>query len=232
MSTQWILSWSVLAKYESESYITTDGQLVNLSSDKAPIWGLRPDFYWDTVEGFWCGVLYLARGRECLKIVAVPRQRSHFRVRVPWDSWPYFTVSDSRLPFSSPRTTRRDMVEVIDPTSTRGKQIWELLYDWRLTANRLVLVPSPLRLRVRIFFSIEHLRSLSLYNILSDERMDLSFIIVAGSHQNIDSRVRVRWNSRQYFTVSDWRRPFLSPPTTRRVTMEVFDPNSIRDYPS
>jgi hypothetical protein len=26
------------------------------------------------------------------------RQRSHSRVRVPWDSLPYFTVSDSRLP--------------------------------------------------------------------------------------------------------------------------------------
>jgi hypothetical protein len=34
-------------------------------------------------------------------------------------SWPYFTVSDSRLPFSSPPTTRRVTVEVFDPTSTR-----------------------------------------------------------------------------------------------------------------
>jgi hypothetical protein len=31
-------------------------------------------------------------------IAAVPRQLSHSRVRVPRDSWPYFTVSDSRLP--------------------------------------------------------------------------------------------------------------------------------------
>jgi hypothetical protein len=30
---------------------------------------------------------------------AVPRQRSLSRVRVPWDSWPYFTVSDFILPF-------------------------------------------------------------------------------------------------------------------------------------
>jgi hypothetical protein len=29
---------------------------------------------------------------------ADPRQRSHSWVRVPQDSWPYFTVSDSRLP--------------------------------------------------------------------------------------------------------------------------------------
>jgi hypothetical protein len=37
----------------------------------------------------------------------------------PWDSRPYFTVSDLRLPFSSPPTTRRVTVEVFDPVSTR-----------------------------------------------------------------------------------------------------------------
>jgi hypothetical protein len=47
-------------------------------------------------------------------IAADPRQRSHSRVRVPWDSRPHFTGSDSRLPFSSPPTTRRATVEV-DP---------------------------------------------------------------------------------------------------------------------
>jgi hypothetical protein len=31
------------------------------------------------------------------KIAGGPRQRSHSQVRVPRDSWPYFTVSDSRL---------------------------------------------------------------------------------------------------------------------------------------
>jgi hypothetical protein len=31
-------------------------------------------------------------------IAAGSRQRSHSWVRVPWDSWPYFTVSNSRLP--------------------------------------------------------------------------------------------------------------------------------------
>jgi hypothetical protein len=29
---------------------------------------------------------------------AGPRQRGHSRARVPWDSWPYFIVSDSSLP--------------------------------------------------------------------------------------------------------------------------------------
>jgi hypothetical protein len=53
-------------------------------------------------------------------IAADPRQRSYFRVRVPWDSRPYFTDSDSRLPFSLPPTTRMATVEVFDPASTRG----------------------------------------------------------------------------------------------------------------
>jgi hypothetical protein len=38
-------------------------------------------------------------------------------------SRPYFTVSDLRLPFSSPPTTRRVTVEVFDPASTRVKII-------------------------------------------------------------------------------------------------------------
>jgi hypothetical protein len=33
-------------------------------------------------------------------IAVGPRQRSHSGVRVPRDSWPYFTVSDSRHPQS------------------------------------------------------------------------------------------------------------------------------------
>jgi hypothetical protein len=73
-------------------------------------------------------------------VTAGPRQRNHSRVRVPRDSWPYFTVSDSRLPpslyppgtgwpsytprhwvpFSSPRSTRRDTEELFEPASTRG----------------------------------------------------------------------------------------------------------------
>jgi hypothetical protein len=77
-----------------------------------------------------------------------PRQRSHSQVRVPWDSWTYFTVSDSRLPqpggdrspylyppgtwwasytprqcvpFSSPPTTLKATVEVFEPASTRAR---------------------------------------------------------------------------------------------------------------
>jgi hypothetical protein len=53
------------------------------------------------------GVLSDERTVLSFAIATGPRQRSHSRVRVPWDSRPYFTVSDSRLPFSSPPMTRR-----------------------------------------------------------------------------------------------------------------------------
>jgi hypothetical protein len=66
----------------------------------------------------WYGTLSDERTGLPFKIAAGPRQRSHFRVLVPRDSWPYFTVSDSRLPFSSPPTTRRATVEVFEPAST------------------------------------------------------------------------------------------------------------------
>jgi hypothetical protein len=43
---------SLLNSAESESYVTTDGQPASLSWNKAPIWGLRPDFcYCQTVVG-------------------------------------------------------------------------------------------------------------------------------------------------------------------------------------
>jgi hypothetical protein len=69
---------------------------------------------------------------------------------------------------------------------------------------------------------------LFLWGALSDERRGLSFIIAAGPRQRRHSQVRVPWDSRPYFTVSDLRLPFSSPPTTRRVTVEVFDPASTR----
>jgi hypothetical protein len=59
-------------------------------------------------------------------IAAGPRQRSHLRVRVPWHSRPYFTVSDSRLPFLSPPTTRRAAVEVFDPPGRWTKSKYHL----------------------------------------------------------------------------------------------------------
>jgi hypothetical protein len=119
MTYDWIieLSWTELNPrmtaplrmrwVESESYITTDGPSPRLSWNKAHIWCLRPDFYYcQTVAVLlMSGALSDERTGLSLKIAAGPRQRSHSRVRVPWDSRPYFTVSDSRLSILSPPTT-------------------------------------------------------------------------------------------------------------------------------
>jgi hypothetical protein len=96
------------------SYLTTDGQLASLSWSKAPIWGLRPDLYY-----LW-GALSDERTGLSFIYAAGPCQRNFSRVQVPWDSRPYFTVSELRLPFSSPPTTRRVTVEVFHPASKRG----------------------------------------------------------------------------------------------------------------
>jgi hypothetical protein len=58
------IGWpSYTPRSESESYITTDGQSASLSWNKAPIWGLRPDFYYCQLWFCWCGALSLTRGR-------------------------------------------------------------------------------------------------------------------------------------------------------------------------
>jgi hypothetical protein len=67
-----------------------------------------------------------------------------------------------------------------------------------------------------------------MWGAVSDERAGLSFTIAAGARQCSHSRVRVPWDSRPYFIVSDLRLPFSSDPTTSRDTVEVFDPVSTR----
>jgi hypothetical protein len=63
-----------------------------------------------------------------------------------------------------------------------------------------------------------------MWGSVSDERTGLSFTIAAGPRHRSHSRVRVQWHSRPYFTVSDSRLSFTSPPTTLRATVEVFYP--------
>jgi hypothetical protein len=65
---------------------------------------------------------------------------------------------------------------------------------------------------------------LSLWGSHSDQRTGLSFVYAAGPRQRSLSWVRVTWDSRPYFTVSDLRLPFSSPPTTRRVTVRYSAP--------
>jgi hypothetical protein len=106
----------------------------------------------------------------------------------------------------------------------------------------LILPPTvsrPVCLRIKhpsgaydqIFVTVKTIACLLMWSALSDEKTGLSFTIAAGPRQRSHSSVRVPWDLRPYFTVSDLRLSFSSPPTTRRVTVEVFDPASARDCP-
>jgi hypothetical protein len=121
-----------LLRVEPSLTVTIDGPSTRLSWNKAPVWGLRPDFYYcQTVARLSIlGALCEERTGLSFTIVAGPRQCSHSRVRVLWDLRSYFTDSDSRLSISSPSTTRRATVEVFDPTSTR---------EWLLRINYLFM---------------------------------------------------------------------------------------------
>jgi hypothetical protein len=97
--------------------------------------------------------------------------------------------------------------------------------DGRSISKSWCRTPSGAHDQIFISFTVT---VLFLWGALSDERTGLSFVYAAGPRQRSLSRVRVPWNSRPYFTVSVLRLPFSSPPTTRRVTVEVFDPASTR----
>jgi hypothetical protein len=68
-------------------------------------------FLWGTLSDERTGLYFVYAAGSC--------QRSPSWVRFPWDSRQYFTVSDVRLPFSSPTTTCRVTVEVLESASTR-----------------------------------------------------------------------------------------------------------------
>jgi hypothetical protein len=109
---------------QSQSHIATGGQSVSKSWCRAPA-----DIYYcltGRVLFLW-GALSDERTGLSFVYAADPCQRSLPRVRVPWDSRPYFTVSDLRLPFSPPPTIRRVTVEVFDPTSTRVRYFFFFL---------------------------------------------------------------------------------------------------------
>jgi hypothetical protein len=110
----------------------------------------------------WCGAPPDERMGLLFTIVDCPRQRSHSRVRVPRNSWPYFTVPDSRLPQSggsgrhiyipqeqggpvipqalgsilSPPTTRRATEKVFEPASTLGDWLWLGWWSHYITSSR------------------------------------------------------------------------------------------------
>jgi hypothetical protein len=97
------------------------------------------------------GALFDKRTGLSFTFAAGHRQHSHSRVRVPWDSRPYFTVSYSRLLFSSPPTTRGDTVEVFDhacirdlplPPRDHAARKTQLFYCCRSVLPRICLANS------------------------------------------------------------------------------------------
>jgi hypothetical protein len=120
-----------------------------------------------------------------------------------------------------------------------------LLYDWRFTANLLVLAPSPLRLTISDFFfhqnpcghspyvvykcfltspsqSFSGLRPAELTTIFYCLSLETPPTCRARSSYLCPSVTG--WPS---YTSSHWV-PLSSPPTTRRVTVEVFEPACTR----
>jgi hypothetical protein len=113
---------------QSQSHIATDGQSVSKSWYRAPS-GAHDQIFisvWQIRSVSVGRPLWREDGSVFVR-AAGPCQRSLSRVLVPWDLRLYFTVSDLRLPFSSPLTTRRVTVEVFDPASTRVASVWNAL---------------------------------------------------------------------------------------------------------
>jgi hypothetical protein len=84
---------------QSQSHFTTGGLPPICSSWRQAPWDLRPDFSFQINTCGHSPYVTSSLERMCLSftIAAGPRQRIHSQVRVPQESWPHFTVSDSRL---------------------------------------------------------------------------------------------------------------------------------------
>jgi hypothetical protein len=134
----------------------------------------------------------------------------------------------ARSPYSYPPGTEytlRHWVPFSPPPSTRSLSLSLML---RPTVSRPIClgIKHPSGAYDQIFITCVTVTVLFLWGALSDEKSGLSFLCAAGPCQRNLSRVQVPWDLRP--TVSHLRLPFSSPPTTRRVTVEVFDPASTR----
>jgi hypothetical protein len=84
-----LLSWTNWL-HRSKSDRWSVSQSVLVSSTRFLLLSVAGLLIWDALSNERTGLSF--------KIAAGLRQRSYSRIRVPRDSWPYFPVSDSRLP--------------------------------------------------------------------------------------------------------------------------------------
>jgi hypothetical protein len=204
------LNW---CESQSESYFRP-------TVNKAPIWGLRPDYYYcQTVSSFFMGgALSDERPGQSFTISVSPRQRIHSWVRVSWDWQPFLLSQIRKFLFSSPLTTRRATVQVFDPTSTGIDCLVSCQSQSYLTIDgqsaSLSWYQAPIwGLQQDLYYW--SFSGLLMWGALSEERTGLSFTIAAGPCQRNHSCVRVTWDSWPYFTFSDSRLPQPGGPGSR-----------------
>jgi hypothetical protein len=178
-----------------------------------------------------CGAPSLTRGRVCLVYGAGPRQ--HSSSPFPWDSWLYFTVSDLRLPFRRllQLAGSRWRYLTLPPHGFNTVICQSPSQSYIATDGRSISKSwcrAPPGAHDQIFIIIWQLRSY-FYGAPSLTRgqvclmymlLVLACAVFLGS-ESLGSR-------EPYFTVSVLRLPFSSPPTSHRVTVEVFNPASTR----
>jgi hypothetical protein len=181
------------ADSESESYVTTDGQSASLSWYKAPIWGLRPDFYCRTEYRIrrtvanlliW-GALSDERAGLSFTIASGPSRHSHSRVRVPLRLATIFyclrfetlslSISGSGLSLESYVTTDGQSASL----------------SWYKAPIRGLRPDFYFRTEYRICLTVTFLIP---WGALSDETTGLSFVCAAGLCQRSLSRVLIPWN--------------------------------------
>jgi hypothetical protein len=103
-------------------------------------------------------------------VPASPRQRSHSQVLVPWDSRPYFTVSNSRLLFLSLPTNRRVTDKVFHPVCTRDTLESEIYVTTDGQSAVLSINIAPTWGLRPDFYYCQTVLGLLMWDALSDER--------------------------------------------------------------
>jgi hypothetical protein len=115
---------------ESELYYEPTVSRPVVSWNKAPIWGLRPDFYYClTITGFWYGAPSLMRGRVCL-LQCTMYNIQYILLSQIWDQFPVFISPKNRVARLYPKAL--GIMFLAPSGSIKCWEVIELLYNWQL----------------------------------------------------------------------------------------------------